>query len=254
MFWSLFDLPNAIGAGSLLISLITYCLLRRLLSATPQTPARLYWAARLCLLCGALKLGVGIFEITFFKDAGGIYWGWLLLLVAVLWLIRGSKLRRRARIVSAGYLAFNDNGADANANINANANASNAMNANAPIKVAIDSNSSSKKQLSQSLIRNAVPPSPFSSCPFEGNELYPLPSIPMIRTNSNAAETLIRPSTPGHSVEHSIDDVEEEEKIVNTLDHREDAEDSIYVDEVETPSGGPQTPERKTSEGNTTMC
>ena len=166
MFWSIFDLPNAIGVGGFLLSLVTYCLLRRLLSSEQQTPSRLYWAARLCFLCGSLKLGLGIFQITFFKDAGGIYWGWLLLLFAVLWLIRGSKLRRRAATVSAGYQAFNHDGADRD--LNANANAS-----NAPMQVAVDASRdfsmapnasvapaalhhASRSRLAQPLIRNAV--------------------------------------------------------------------------------------------------
>jgi len=252
---SIFNLPNAIGVSSFLLSLVTYCLLRRLLSSEPQTPSQLYWAARICLLCGALKFGLGILEIYLgkmqpHKHAVGMYWGWALLLFAVLWLIRGSKLRRRATTVSAGYLAFNHEAAVNDLNFIANANAS-----NAPVQVAVDASNSSvapaanKSRLAQPLIRNAVPPSPFASS--QGNELYVLPSIPMMLTKPQTPpETHSDASmrTPGHSVS-PVD--AEEEKIVNTQDHQEDAEDSIYVEEEPETNGGP---ERKTSEGNTTMC
>jgi len=80
--------------------------------------------------------------------------------------------------------------------------------------------------------------------------------------------TMPNPHTPGHFdldseplEEQEEEEVEEDEqKIVNTdtLDEEQHAEDSIYVEEEErelpTPSGGPDSPERKTSEGNTTMC
>merc|ERR1712013_594041 len=204
-------------------------------------------------------------QITFFKDAGGLYWGWLLLLFGVLWLIRGSKLRRRALTVSAGYHAFNDDVAADNA---VNAPHSNS-NSNASVEVAVDSNvpsssssmapaalhEASSSRLSQPLIRNAVPPSPFASC--QGNELYALPSIPMISTKPIPAETLTTHTKGRNDNEEEEENEENEEKIVNTHDQYEDAEDSIYVEETEeqeTPSGGPDTPERKTSEGNTTMC
>merc|ERR1711971_1302148 len=84
-----------------------YCLIRRI-NAGGQTPARLKCNARTCFIVGILKMGIGIFEITYFASSGGTWWGWILILFSMFWIVRGNKFRAQARTISAGYLSMND--------------------------------------------------------------------------------------------------------------------------------------------------
>ena len=125
---SAFNLTNAIGASGFLLSLIAYCVIRRII-ANGATPGRLRCNARICFIVGFLKMGVGIFEIVYFNESGGTWWGWILILFSIIWLLRGNKFRRQARTVSAGYQYFdnqdNDNNIEQN-NVNNNERVSNA--------------------------------------------------------------------------------------------------------------------------------
>lgn len=107
MFIDAFNLTNAIGAAGFLLSLIAYCCIRRIV-AGGASPGRLKCNARICFMVGLIKMGVGIFEIIYFNKSGGTWWGWILILFSIFWLLRGNKFRRQARTISAGYQYFDN--------------------------------------------------------------------------------------------------------------------------------------------------
>eukprot|EP01084_Bolivina_argentea_P297243 512064_1 len=114
MMLSGFTLTNAIGAGGLLLSLIAYCLIR-INTGDQISVHKLYCNARICFIVGLLKMGIGIFEITYFSGSG-TWWGWILILFSIFWIVRGNKFRSQAANISAGYQPFNNNNIDDNNN------------------------------------------------------------------------------------------------------------------------------------------
>ena len=117
MLMNAFNLTNAVGAAGFILSLIAYCCIRRI-NAGGQTPPRLRCCARICIIVGILKMGVGIFEIIYFGSSGGTWWGWILIIFSIFWLVRGNKFRRQARTISAGYQYFDNNANNNNNNNN----------------------------------------------------------------------------------------------------------------------------------------
>lgn len=275
MMITAFNLTNAVGAAGFLLSLIAYCLIRRI-SAGGATPSRLYCNARTCFMVGVLKLGIGIFEITYFNSSGGTWWGWILILFSIFWIVRGNTFRRKAASISAGYHSFNHSHSDNEENMDEPQRRL----SNAPQVVIVSDNVSINNvsypshasmhggsapnalqqpmmsQYDQPIIRNAVPPSPFIGS--QGNDSYIVPSIPMAITITPRSGTTTPPSIPTIGNEENQD-------IIDTQPH---AEDSIYIEdddqdivhhndeddgkneiEPETPKGA----ERKTSEGNVTF-
>lgn len=252
-----FNLTNAIGASGFLLSLVAYCLIRRII-ANGATPGRLRCNARICFIVGFMKMGVGIFEIIYFNESGGTWWGWILILFSIFWLLRGNKFRRQARTVSAGYQYF-----DNNLNENQNEEPQEAPQrrlSNAPQIVVVSSNPSNNASslqpnssasivqggmapnaLSQPMmsaydapiIRKAVPPSPFVCA--QGNDSYIVPSIPMANVTT-ISRISSGPMTPRGTrtignVANENDDQYMDDAYDDHNDTQPHAEDSIYIEE-----------------------
>jgi len=279
MLFSALNLKNAVGAAGFLLSLLAYCVVRRIM-AGGQTPARLYCNARVCIMVGLLKMSIGIFEIVYFNDSGGTWWGMPLVLFSLFWLVRGSKFRRQAATVSAGYQAFNQQHQQQPADYQREHRLSNAPQIvivsdpapQAQTALAKPSRSGhaglSRPAMSNfdaPLIRNAVPPSPFTCT--QGTEPYIVPSI-----NMAPMAHVLTPTTPRSDIVMITPRTHQTIGNVATAndgdldDTQQHAEDSIYIEEEEEDEDGDdgkvsevehETPsgpaERKTSEGNVTF-
>eukprot|EP00486_Rosalina_sp_Unknown_P002071 CAMPEP_0201566754 /NCGR_PEP_ID=MMETSP0190_2-20130828/6793_1 /ASSEMBLY_ACC=CAM_ASM_000263 /TAXON_ID=37353 /ORGANISM="Rosalina sp." /LENGTH=256 /DNA_ID=CAMNT_0047985913 /DNA_START=399 /DNA_END=1169 /DNA_ORIENTATION=- len=204
-------------------------------------------------------MGVGIFEIIYFNESGGTWWGWILILFSIFWLLRGNKFRRQARTISAGYQYFDNN--LNNDNVEEPQEAPQRRLSNAPQIVVVSSdqtnNPSSSLQPNSSasivqggmapnalsqpmmsaydapLIRNAVPPSPFVCT--QGNDSYIVPSIPMANVTT-ISRISSGPMTPRGTrtignVANENDDQYMDDAYDDDNDTQPHAEDSIYIDE-----------------------
>ncbi len=177
MWMNTFTLTNAVGASGFLLSLVAYCLIRRII-ANGATPGRLRCNARICFIVGLLKMGVGIFEIIYFTKSGGTWWGWILILFSIFWLVRGNKFRRQARTISAGYQYFNNGNVNDDGNNNNQRRGSSDINnseqpqrrlSNAPQIVVVSDqsnpnhpNSSFQPNASASIVQGGVAPNALS--------------------------------------------------------------------------------------------
>eukprot|EP01083_Nonionella_stella_P087063 242068_1 len=245
MLFDELNYTNAVGAGGFLLSLIAYCIIRRI-DIGGQSPSRLYCNARTCFIAGLLKLGIGIFEITYFNSSGGMWWGWLLIIFGMFWLIRGNRYRNHAASMSAGYQSFDDDDHASNPPSSSRRRASSgpqiiivSESANALQQRMIDN---ARYDDANRVIHNAVPPSPFSGT--QGTDSYCIP-MEVTSHNINVSDTprmYMTRSTVGNACEtceeenetepHAEDSVYLEEKDID----EDDDKNEIEVN-VETPNG-----------------
>jgi len=272
--------PVVFGATAIILNFMAYLIVRKV-TFYRTTPRRMWCCAWTCVMTSLLLLSTGGFEIyvvLIWRIPGQSLIGFLTVLSGFYWLAQGIRYQKNARTQSAGYQAFNHDDDSSHRH----REEPERRRSNAPLIVEVDSNNpaisierdissslsvkssgkSGKARYSQPLIRNAVPPSPFIGT--QGTDSYV--AIPMSitktqppRSDSNTPQGT--GSTLGHLDLNDEEDNDDDIEMNDTLTEQH-AEDSIYieeeeeedgskVDEVETPMG---SPERKTSEGNDTMC
>merc|ERR550525_1191527 len=235
----------------MILNCTTWAIVRRLTYRRPRrsTLCCCAWTS----VCSSLVLfAAGGFTIWISVefDAGSSWIGFVIVLSALYWTIQAMKYHKSAHTLSAGYQPFNEQ---------PQSQEEPPRRSNAPLIVEVDSNGpnsqhpmsldpnmsstlSPKSIYSQSLIRNAVPPSPFI-----GTQDYGTPQ--------GTHHTL------GSHLEEEDLEQEDEDKDCHSLNDtltEPHAEDSIYIEEVEEEEDvdGKQEekndtlggPERKTSE------
>jgi len=248
-------LPMIFGAVAVLVNCIAYCITKTLTYRRGR-PSLLCCAAWSSILTCVLLLasgGCSIWLSVKYDLMGWTTWiGFFVVLSGMYWMVQAMKYHKMAKTQSAGYQPFNHNEAAERRGQQPQRRRS-----NAPLIVEVDSNNpgisiehnlsssvspmssaakSNKSRFSQPLIRNAVPPSPFLG---------------------TQGCTTPQGMSPGPTLGKLPQEEEEENEPMNDTLTEPQAEDSIDEEdgkqevEDETPRG---SPERKTSEGNDTMC
>jgi len=256
--------PVAFGAVALILNSIAYCTVRKL-TYRGQRRSRLCCSAWTSVFAALLLLGIGGFEIwwTIAEDAGAAWIGFVIALSGLYWMAQAMKYHKLAKAATnTGYRPFNHNDADrhreeprrrSNAplivEVDPNDNA--AMSIEPNVSSSISPSSVVKSRFNQPLICNAVPPSPFICA--QGTESQYV-AIPMSITKSTQIPRSgsSTPQGTGHTLgrdEEATDTLTEPQ--AEPSGYSEDEDGKHEVDEEDTPRGGP---ERKTSEGNDTMC
>jgi len=268
-------LPMIFGAVAVLLNCIAYCITKTLTYRRGR-PSLLCCAAWSSILTCVLLLASGGCSIWLSVKCHLMGWttwiGFFVVLSGMYWMVQAMKYHKMAKTQSAGYQPFNHNEAAERRGQQPQRRRS-----NAPLIVEVDSNNpgisiehnlsssvspmssaakSNKSRFSQPLIRNAVPPSPFLGT--QGTDSYV--AIPMSITKSTVPRsgcTTPQGMSPGPTLGKLPQEEEEENEPMNDTLTEPQAEDSIDEEdgkqevEDETPRG---SPERKTSEGNDTMC
>merc|ERR550525_395071 len=254
----------------MILNCTTWAIVRRLTYRRPRrsTLCCCAWTS----VCSSLVLfAAGGFTIWISVefDAGSSWIGFVIVLSALYWTIQAMKYHKSATTLSAGYQPFNEQPQSQEEPL---------RRSNAPLIVEVDSNGpnsqhpmsldpnmsstlSPKSIYSQSLIRNAVPPSPFIGT--QGTDSYV--AIPMSITKSQPRSDYGTPQGTHHTLGSHLEEEnleqEDEDKDCHSLNDtltEPHAEDSIYIEEVEEEEDvdGKQEekndtlggPERKTSE------
>jgi len=277
--------PLIFGAVAMIINTIAYIIVKKL--SFPfhhrRRPFRLCCCAWTCIFAAFILIAMGGFTIYLclsVDNTAETWIGLLIVLSGLYWLIQTRKYYQMARTRSAGYQPFNHNDSGS-----APREEPQRRRSNAPLIVEVDSNNpnvsiepdlsssisakcssqTGKARYSQPLVRSAVPPSPFIGT--QGTDSYV--AIPMSITKTQLPRSgCTTPQGTSPTLGHLHDEEEEEEIEMNDTLTEPHAEASTYIEEEEeardgdeedgksdeveqTPMGGP---ERKTSEGNDTMC
>jgi len=265
-------LPMIFGAVAVILNCMAYCIVKTLTYRRGR-PSRLCCAAWSSIFAALLLLasgGCSIWLSMKYRLTTSTWIGFFVVLSGMYWMVQAMKYHKMAKTQSAGYQPFNHNASDDDERRQPQRRRSNAPlivevddpnNLGMSIEQQISSLSSpatsSKSRFSQRLIRQAVPPSPFVCT--QGTDSYV--AIPMSitksivpRSGSTTPQGMSPIATLGqHAEDHEepMNDTLTEPQAEDSMDDEDEEDGKQEVEDEETPRG---TPERKTSEGNDTMC